>query len=148
MKPTLILLIGLVLILSTLELCSKQYKIIPRGGIVQITDGKKTQNLSYTTIQRQMNQDAKAKRGSEWHGVYLSKFLTDNGIDVMKYRNCTLVAKDKMRMTIPFDEITDNQAFLTFGTDKKNSKKYLKLVMLQDDFEQRWVKYIVQIVVE
>jgi hypothetical protein len=146
MKPILILLIGLILVLTALQLCSKQVKL--DVSKVQITDGKKTLSLSYATIQRQMTETAKAKRGTEWKGVYLSKFLTDNGYDVKKYRNCSLVAKDKMRMTIPFEEITDNQAFLTFIMDKKSNKKELKLVMLQDDYEQRWLKYIAQIILE
>lgn len=146
MKPILILLLILILILCTLELCSKQIK--PSTGIIQIMDGKKTYNIPNHIFQRQMIQKAKAKRGSEWHGVYLSKFLTDNGFNVNKYRKCTLVARDGMTMTIPFDEINDNQAFLTFIADKKGGKKELKLIMLQDDFEQRWLKYINQIILE
>ncbi len=146
MKPIPILLIGLVLILTALELCSKQ--IIPSTGIIQIVTEKKTYNIADHIFQRQMTQKVKAKRGSVWHGVYLAKFFTENGFDVKKYQQCTLVAKDGMRITIPMDEITDNQAFITFVKDKKSGKYDLKLIMLQDSFEQRWLKYIVQIILE
>jgi hypothetical protein len=146
MKPILILLISLILILSVLELCSKQIK--PSTGIIQIVDGKKTINIPSQKIEKLMIQKVKAKRGSMWKGVYLSKFLTDNGFDLKKYRNCTLVARDGMSITIPFAEITDDQAFLTLASDKKGGKKFLKLVMLEDPFEQRWIKYIDQIVLE
>ena len=71
-----------------------------------------------------------------------------NGFDVKKYRQCTFVAKDGMTMIIPFDEITDNQAFLTFTAEKKGEKKELKLIMLQDPYEQRWLKYINKIILE
>jgi hypothetical protein len=149
MKPVIILLIFLVLSLTALQLCSKQIKLIkPSTDTVQIIDGKNTVNIPKQAFLKEMTQKAKAKRGSKWSGVYLSKFLTDNGFDLKKYKNCTLVARDGMRVTIPIDEVIYDQAFLTFTADKKSTRKELKLVMLQDDFEQRWLKYIHQIILE
>ncbi|HNX02002.1 MAG TPA: hypothetical protein PLE74_07475 [Candidatus Cloacimonadota bacterium] len=146
MKRFMIPLICLALVLSVIELCSKQVK--PSTSVLKITDGKSVVNISIPTLPKQMDRKVKARRGSQWQGMYLSKLLTNNGYNLKKYHNCILVARDGMRVTIPIEEITDDNALITFAKEKKSMGKDLKLVMLQDTFEQRWLKYINQIILE
>jgi hypothetical protein len=143
MNKVILALVLLALILVGLELCSK--KVPGQKDMLTIVAAEKVVTLPYADLQKKMTAAAMAKRGSQWEGIFMVDLLRMEKINPDKFPECTLTARDGMKITIPSQEITQRQAFLTFTQGKKDKQPQLKLVMLQDEFEQRWLKYIVKI---
>ena len=81
------------------------------------------------------------KNGDDLIAFSLKKIVTEIGLNEKDYSKIVFYSSDGGTLAVNSNEI--NELYLMEKT--KGKKKYLRLIIPNDNFSQRWLKYIVRI---
>ena len=131
MKKIFLILIALIIVLVCLSIYQKSKNNKSESLLILINN--KNIEVSYSKIKKLQQMDLEIKKYS---GYSLKEVLTSIKIKIEDYKEFTFYSIDGGR--ISFDEIEN--FYLVFIED--SNEEYLRLVIPQDDFSQRWLKHV------
>lgn len=135
MKKTLIILIGLIIILIGLSLLMKKNAHKEKAIVLKINNRQKI--IKFSKLQKLPHKKIVTQKGKTYQGIKLGDVINLQTND--KISSVKIVSSDGMSIKLTKDI---QNAYLVFIKDKN----YYRLVIPTDDFSQRWIKYISEII--
>ena len=140
MKKILFFLLILIIILVVLSTIWRRIVNLPEA--LQIIKNDKIHALSWQKLQQLSSYDFQTKRGDSFSGYKLSDILSLLNLDIEE--NITFHSIDGGRLKLNRSEF-DTLYLVLMDSEKKLR---LRLIIPEDEFGQRWMKYINRIVLE
>ncbi len=113
----------------------------PKNGITLDFDGT-TKFLSFNKLQKFEHSKVLTANDQEFNGFKLQEIISLTAKDEIK--SIVFSSQDGMSVGIQAKDISNSYLCLI----KKNDKKYYQLVVINDPFSQRWIKYINRITIQ
>lgn len=134
MKKILIILFVLIVILTALSLYWKANQTKSKDLILTSIEGDEIlinpanfRGVEFST-----------KKGDKFTGWPLTGLIEANNLTLDNAKSITLFSRDGGQITLENSEFTS--AYIV--SQSKDNEKFLRLIIPQDDFSQRWIKFI------
>ena len=124
----------LIIALIALSIFWKSSQNVDNGITIQFSET--TKYFSFRQLQKIEHKPILTIEDREFSGFKLAVLLTDIPLDETKL--AIFSSKDGMSVSIPKKEFT--QSYLCIR--EKNDEKFYQLVVNNDQFSQRWIKYV------
>ncbi len=140
MKNPKILLILLIIVLAIMIWLNKKSTI--EDNLIMVDIKGKIAKISYERLDAYKHYKISDNKDKEYSAVKIIDLLSDKYKG--KISNIEIISQDGMKISLKEDEIKNSYLIKI----EKNDKKYYRLAIPNDQYKQRWLKYVSKIVVK
>jgi len=139
LKKIIIILAILVILLVALSIIRQKQNENFAGIMIEHKD--QIFKLSFDRFEKLNRENFVTLSGDEFQGIRIDKILEYFKIDSSSIPKIKFISRDGLRATIKKAEIEETYLVLK----EKNNEQYFRLIIPEDEFKQRWIKYVSKI---